>query len=125
MVDLNLRFSTCLTAEDIQRRFDTILQAHALDYDIEWTLSGNPFLTPGGELVEAARKAILDVSGIDTELSTAGGTSDGRFIAPTGAQVLELGPVNESIHKINENIAVEEIAKLTDIYEKILQNLLT
>lgn len=124
IIEFNLRFSTCLTAGDIQRRVDNILQSHQLNYDIKWTLSGLPFLTPQGTLVEAAQQAILDVTGMESELSTAGGTSDGRFIAPTGAQVLELGPVNDSIHKINENVRVDEIDRLSKIYKKILNNLL-
>ena len=124
IIDFNLRFSTCLTAEDIQQRIDSILQSHNLTYDIQWTLSGLPFLTAAGALVEAAQKAIKSVTGIDTELSTAGGTSDGRFIAPTGAQVLELGPVNESIHKINENLKFDDIDTLSTIYENMLQLLL-
>jgi len=109
IIDFNLRFSTCLTAQDIQQKVDSILQSQHLKYDIQWTLSGLPFLTAAGALVEAAQKAIKSVTGINTELSTAGGTSDGRFIAPTGAQVLELGPVNESIHKINENLKFDDI----------------
>ena len=124
IIDFNLRFSTCLTAEQIQQKITHILERHQLDYAIEWNLSGQPFLTAEGELVDAAQKAIFETTGYHTELSTAGGTSDGRFIAPTGAQVLELGPVNESIHKINENVKVEDIDTLSAIYQKILQNLL-
>ncbi len=123
-IDFNLRFSTCLTVEQIQHKIIQILERHQLDYAIEWNLSGLPFLTAEGELVDAAQKAIFETTGYYTELSTAGGTSDGRFIAPTGAQVLELGPVNESIHKINENVKVEDIDTLSKIYQKILQNLL-
>ncbi|MCK4709640.1 MAG: succinyl-diaminopimelate desuccinylase, partial [Gammaproteobacteria bacterium] len=125
IIDFNLRFSTCLTAEKIQQQVESILQSHKLKFDIKWTLSGQPFLTAAGKLVEAAQKAIKDVTGLDTELSTAGGTSDGRFIAPTGAQVLELGPVNESIHKINENLKFEDINILSAIYENMLQSLLS
>jgi len=124
IINFNLRFSTCLSAEEIQKRVETILQSHQLKYDIEWTLSGQPFLTSAGALVEAAQKAIKQVTGQETELSTAGGTSDGRFIAPTGAQVLELGPVNESIHKINENLKFDDIDILSNIYEHILKSLL-
>jgi succinyl-diaminopimelate desuccinylase len=124
VIDFNLRFSTCLTPEQIQQRICGILDQHQLDYEIDWNLSGLPFLTPAGALVEATQKAILETTGITVELSTAGGTSDGRFIAPTGAQVVELGPVNESIHKINENVKVADIETLSDIYEKILLNLL-
>ncbi len=121
----NLRFSTCLSADVIKQRVEQALDDHQLDYDIEWNLSGQPFLTPDGALVEATQQAIKTVTGEDTELSTAGGTSDGRFIAPTGAQVVELGPVNASIHKINEHIKVDEIDTLSAIYEQVLKNLLT
>ena len=124
IVDFNLRYSTVLNAEMIQQRIISILQSYDLKFEVQWTLSGLPFLTAKGALVEAAQRAIKEVTGLDSELSTAGGTSDGRFIAPTGAQVLELGPVNESIHKINENIKVDEIDSLSSIYEKMLQQLL-
>ena len=121
----NLRFSTESTAESIKSRVEDILTRHGLDYTLTWKLSGKPFLTPAGELVDAARKAITAVAGIDTELSTSGGTSDGRFIAPTGAQVLELGPVNATIHQINECVNVAELDTLSSIYEEILKQLLT
>jgi succinyl-diaminopimelate desuccinylase len=124
VIDFNLRFSTCLTPEQIQQQVIDILEHHEFDYSIQWNLSGLPFLTAEGALVEAAQKAILESTGLNTKLSTSGGTSDGRFIAPTGAQVLELGPVNESIHKINENVNAEDINILSKIYQKILQNLL-
>ncbi len=124
IIDFNLRFSTCLTAEEIQHRIESILHSHQLNFSIQWTLSGQPFLTSAGALVDAAQKAIKEVTGIETELSTAGGTSDGRFIAPTGAQVLELGPVNESIHKINENLKFEDIDTLSSIYQIMLEKLL-
>ena len=120
----NLRFSTEITEHDIRRRIEQILDAHELEYEIQWALSGNPFLTPGGILIDAARAAIKKVRNIDTELSTSGGTSDGRFIAPTGTQVIELGPVNASIHKINENIDVDELEQLAGIYREILVQLL-
>jgi succinyl-diaminopimelate desuccinylase len=121
----NLRFSTESTAESIKSRVEDILRHHGLDYTLTWKLSGKPFLTPAGELVEAARTAIRSVAGIDTELSTSGGTSDGRFIAPTGAQVLELGPVNATIHQINECVNAAELDTLSDIYEEMLKQLLT
>jgi succinyl-diaminopimelate desuccinylase len=120
----NFRFSTELTEEKIRERTEAILQKHALDYEIQWALSGQPFLTGCGELVDATVAAIRDVTGLDTELSTAGGTSDGRFIAPTGAQVVELGPVNATIHKIDENTHVGELEQLSQVYESILQKLL-
>ncbi|NOQ88533.1 MAG: succinyl-diaminopimelate desuccinylase [Gammaproteobacteria bacterium] len=123
-VQFNLRFSTELTDLIIKERIETILNKHQLDYTLDWSLSGQPFLTADGKLVDAAKQAIKSVCNINTELSTAGGTSDGRFIAPTGAQVVELGPVNESIHKIDENINIKELDKLTEIYLDILKRLL-
>ena len=123
-VQFNLRFSTAITDQQIQQRIEAILDNHKLEYTLDWSISGQPFLTADGKLVEAAKQAIKSVCAIDTELSTAGGTSDGRFIAPTGAQVVELGPVNESIHKIDENINIHELDKLTDIYLDILKRLL-
>jgi succinyl-diaminopimelate desuccinylase len=124
-VTFNLRFSTEMTADDIKQRTHALLDAHDLKYTLEWSLSGNPFLTPGGDLVQAAQQAIKQVTGLDTELSTAGGTSDGRFIAPTGAQVLELGPINASIHKIDEHVDVAQLDELHEIYKLIITRLLT
>jgi succinyl-diaminopimelate desuccinylase len=121
----NLRFSTESTAESLQARIMEILDRHGLKYDIRWRLSGQAFLTPAGELVEAARHAIQTTTGITTELSTSGGTSDGRFIAPTGAQVVELGPVNATIHQTNECVNIAELDRLSAIYEEILKELLT
>ena len=121
----NLRFSTESTAESLQARLAEVLDRHGLNYDIQWRLSGQPFLTPAGELVEAARHAIQTSTGIATELSTSGGTSDGRFIAPTGAQVVELGPVNATIHQTNECVNISELDRLSGIYEEILEQLLT
>ncbi|MDT8451760.1 MAG: succinyl-diaminopimelate desuccinylase [Gammaproteobacteria bacterium] len=121
----NLRFSTELTHTEIQKRVEDILDSHNLNYSLDWSVSGQPFLTASGALVSAAQGAIKEVCDIDTELSTAGGTSDGRFIAPTGAQVVELGPVNESIHKIDENVNINDLEKLTRIYQSILVKLLT
>ena len=122
-VQFNLRFSTEITEDIIKQRVADILNKHPLNYTLNWTLSGYPFLTPGGELVAAAQRAIKTVCNIDSELSTTGGTSDGRFIAPTGAQVVELGPVNESIHKIDENINILQLEQLSEIYREILNNL--
>ena len=99
------------------------MDGHGLDYELTWNLSGQPFLTPEGELVEAAVASIKQVTGMDTELSTAGGTSDGRFIAPMGTQVVELGPINATIHQIDENTNVAELDVLTDIYQALLQRL--
>jgi len=124
-IHFNLRYSTELDDLQIIETTEAILKQHELDYDIEWNLSGYPFLTAEGELVEVAQQSIKLVTGLDTELSTAGGTSDGRFIAPTGAQVLELGPVNESIHKINEHIKVSDLDNLSEIYQGILERLLS
>ena len=123
-VVFNFRFSTELTAEILKERTEAILKKHGLEYDIDWKLSGQPFLTDKGALVEAAVKAIKDVTGRDTELSTSGGTSDGRFIAPTGAQVVELGPINATIHQVNEHVSADDLNTLTDIYEAMLVELL-
>lgn len=122
---MNWRYSTEVTAQDLQARTLEILDRHGVDYDVEWTFSGLPFLTPVGELVNAATQAIQDVTGTQAQLSTSGGTSDGRFIAPTGAQVLELGVLNATIHQINEHVDVADLEPLAEIYEKILENLLT
>jgi succinyl-diaminopimelate desuccinylase len=121
----NLRYSTEIDAQQIMETTRVILDKHELDYDIDWSISGYPFLTPAGELVAAAQQAIKQHTGLTTALETTGGTSDGRFIAPTGAQVLELGPVNESIHKLNEHVNIEELDLLSDIYQSILENLLS
>ena len=124
-VIFNFRFSTAITDTEIRERVEALLNEHDVDYDITWALSGQAFLTEKGVLVNAAQKAIKEVCDLDTELSTAGGTSDGRFIAPTGAQVVELGPLNATIHQVNECVAVEDLDTLSDVYEKILSNLLT
>ena len=123
-VVFNFRFSTESTEQGLRDRLESILDKHDLDYVIDWSLSGNPFLTPEGELVDAARDAIKETNGIEAELSTSGGTSDGRFIAPTGAQVLELGPINATIHQLNECIGTDELDILSNYYEKILIKLL-
>ena len=120
----NLRFSTELDPEAIQARVRSLLDAGDFDYTLDWRLSGNPFLTPAGELVAATREAIAAVTGIQTQLSTSGGTSDGRFIGPTGAQVVELGPVNATIHQVNECVGVAELDELSEIYRGILKRLL-
>lgn len=120
----NFRFSTELTAEKIQQQTEAVLDKHKLDYEIDWHLSGQPFLTQPGDLVDAVVQSIKEVTAIDTELSTAGGTSDGRFIAPTGAQVVELGPVNATIHKVDEQVIARELDQLTDIYRRIMLKLL-
>lgn len=123
-VQFNFRFSTELTAEQIKERVRAILDRHGLEYDLTWTLSGHPFLTSTGDLVEATVAAIEEVQGFSPELSTSGGTSDGRFIAPTGAQVIELGPLNATIHKLNECVKVADLDTLADVYTAILRRLL-
>lgn len=123
-VKFNFRFSTEVTSDELQQRVTSILDAHNLNYDLDWNLSGNPFITGRGELVDATVSAIKKICKRDTELSTSGGTSDGRFIAPTGAQVLELGPCNATIHQIDEHVTVAELDTLTDVYEELLTNLL-
>lgn len=125
IVEFNFRFSTEVTDQQLRQRAEQLLDKHQLNYSIDWALSGQPFLTPKGELVDAMQAAIKNVCGIETELSTSGGTSDGRFIAPTGAQVVELGPLNATIHKVNECVGVDELDKLSEVYEQILVNLLT
>jgi succinyl-diaminopimelate desuccinylase len=120
----NLRFSTESTVESLQSRITALLNRHGLNFAIDWKLSGRPFLTPPGALVAAAMSAIRDICGHSAELSTSGGTSDGRFIAPLGSQVLELGPVNATIHKANECVSVCDLESLSLIYEKIISTLL-
>jgi len=119
----NWRFSTETTAEDLEQRARAILDKHGLKYEANFNLSGQPFLTAAGPLVESAQKAIKKVSGRETELSTAGGTSDGRFIAPTGAQVVELGPVNATIHKVDECVKADDLDLVKDMYREILTGL--
>ncbi|MEJ2673820.1 MAG: succinyl-diaminopimelate desuccinylase [Acidihalobacter sp.] len=123
-VDFNFRFSTQNSAEQLRQRVAAVLDAHELQHEISWALSGEPFLTASGELVDAVAHAIREVTGRETELSTAGGTSDGRFIAPTGAQVVELGPVNATIHQIDERVLASDLDTLSEIYEAALRRLL-
>jgi len=122
-VVFNFRFSTETTSEKLQQEVEAILNKYDFEYNLKWTLSGQPFLTSEGKLLDAASRAIKKVVGIDTELSTAGGTSDGRFIAPTGAQVLELGPLNATIHQVDENVDIKELEQLSEVYEQILVEL--
>lgn len=119
----NFRFSTQVTDQQLRERTAAILDKHGLDYKLDWSLSGQPFLTPEGELVDAAVASIKQTTGLDTQLSTAGGTSDGRFIAPMGTQVVELGPVNATIHQVDENVSIKDLDILTEIYQRLLQNL--
>ena len=123
-IQCNFRYSTEVTADQLVQRLEAILDSHQVDYDINWTYNGLPFLTAAGELVDACQAAIMQLTDQQTELSTAGSTSDGRFIAPTGAQVVELGPCNATIHKLNECVKIADLETLTDIYADIMQRLL-
>ena len=123
-VVMNFRFCTESTAESLQERVTQVLSSHNLDYELKWHLSGNPFLTQETELIEAVQQAIDAKLGRTPELSTGGGTSDGRFIAPTGAQVVELGVVNKTIHKINECVRMDDLEHLTQLYLEIMRRLL-
>ena len=127
VIDFNFRFCTESTPEGLQQRVEATLQRHGLqpgtDYDLAWTLGGRPFLTTPGTLVDAVREAIREETGIDTELSTTGGTSDGRFIAAVCPQVIELGPPNATIHKVDEHVAVADIEPLKNIYRRTLERL--
>ena len=123
-VMFNLRFSTDVTADFIKARCEAILDQHGLDYDLQWSLSGEPFLTEPGALLQAVTDSIDAVTGRHPEVSTGGGTSDGRFIAPSGAQVVEVGHVNETIHQCNERVKLADVPRLTDIYLGILERLL-
>lgn len=120
----NLRFSTELDEDSIKHRVHAILDQHNLEYKLHWRLSGNPFFTEPKELTHAVSAAVQHTTGLSPKLSTSGGTSDGRFIAPTGAQVVELGPLNATIHKVNECVKVDDIDKLTLTYQRVLENLL-
>jgi len=124
-VIFNFRYSTVVTHLQLQQQVIDLINEQQFDYELTWEHSGSPFLTAEGELVMATQQAIREICGCTTELSTSGGTSDGRFIAPTGAQVLEFGPLNVTIHKINEHINVEELDLLSATYERILELLLT
>ncbi len=121
---LNFRFSTEQKADGLRRAVEDCFAAHGIEVAIDWDLSGEPFLTPAGRLVDQAREAVRAVTGLEAELSTSGGTSDGRFIAPSGAEVVELGPVNASIHRVNENVRVADLDRLARIYERIIEGLL-
>lgn len=123
-VMFNLRFSNDITVETIQNKVDQILNLHNLDFEISWSLSGMPFITEPGDLIQATSDALNRICAIEPQLDTGGGTSDGRFIAPTGAQVVELGPCNASIHQIDENVSIRELENLSLVYEQILCNLM-
>ena len=123
VVDFNFRFSTESTADSLKQRLEAVLSKHGLDYTLQWTLGGEPFLTTPGELVQAVRGAITAETGLQTELSTTGGTSDGRFIAKMCPQLIEFGPINASIHKINEHVLVASLDPLKNIYKGVLERL--
>lgn len=123
-IDFNFRFSTASTPESLQRRTCELLARHRLDYEIVWTLGAKPFLTGAGELLDASRQAIREIAGIETELSTSGGTSDGRFIAEICPQLIEIGPVGASSHKVNECVEVAALPQLARIYRRLLELLL-
>ncbi len=123
-LDFNFRYSTQSNAAQLSERIEQILNKHALDYELKWTSYGLPFLTEEGLLTQTAVSAVEAVMGYPAALSTSGGTSDGRFIAPTGAQVIELGPNNSTIHRVNERVSVEELLQLTQIYQQIISKLL-
>lgn len=118
--EFTLRFSTEITPESIQKQVQTILDEHHCRYSCDWTLSGLPFLTDQGKLLSTTIESIKEITGLDPQLSTDGGTSDGRFIAPTGCEVIELGPCNATIHSINECVKVEDVEQLSEIYHRIL-----
>jgi succinyl-diaminopimelate desuccinylase len=123
-IRFNIRFSTEQTVEKMQQTITGILDRHKLNYTLEWFVSGLPFFTPPGQLSAAVRRAVHETTGRTPELSTTGGTSDGRFIAPTGAQVVELGVINATIHKVNECVRVADVAALSKIYERIMELML-
>lgn len=123
-VMFNFRYSTEVTADQLVETIETLFNKHKLNYDLDWTYNGLPFLTDTGTFIEAVNSAVESVTGKLPELSTSGGTSDGRFIAPTGAQVIELGPCNATIHKVNESVSVKDLEDLTLMYERILENTL-
>jgi succinyl-diaminopimelate desuccinylase len=120
----NFRYSTEWTHETLQEKVHAVFDGHDIDYDLDWHLSGKPFLTEPGRLIDAVSRAVLETTGAPPELSTGGGTSDGRFISPAGVDVVELGPVNASIHKIDEHVRVDDVIALTGMYRRILELML-
>ncbi len=125
ILDLNVRHSPSTSAEIIQQDIEAIIMKYGIDYEVSWNIGGKPFLTLEKELIEAVSNSILEITGLNPKCTTDGGTSDGRFIAPTGAQVVELGPANASIHKVNESVKREDLNILSQIYTAILDKLLT
>ena len=124
-LNCNVRYSPSTTTEDIKKSVESILNSHNLNYEINWIQGGNPFLNNEKMLIESVKNSIISVINISPDQTTDGGTSDGRFIAPTGAEVVELGPVNDSIHKIDERVKIEELTQLSKVYKNILESLLT
>lgn len=122
-LQFNFRFGTASTIENLKERILMILDKHKLNYDLDWDVSGLPFLTQQGKLIDCVKLSIKDMTGLDAKLSTGGGTSDGRFIAPTGAEVIELGPCNSTVHQINECVNIADLDKLSQIYERVLENI--
>ncbi|HKJ19829.1 MAG TPA: succinyl-diaminopimelate desuccinylase, partial [Woeseiaceae bacterium] len=120
----NFRYSTVWTHESLQKKVESVFDAHAIDYELKWHLSGKPFLTQPGKLINAVVQTVREHTGRAPELSTGGGTSDGRFISPAGVDVVELGPVNASIHKINEHVKVDDVITLTNMYKRIIELML-
>jgi succinyl-diaminopimelate desuccinylase len=123
-VMFNFRYGTAQTLQGLQQRVEAILHRHGLRFSLRWAHSGHPFLTDSGDLLPATVAAIREQCGVEPDVNTKGGTSDGRFIAPTGAQVLELGPLNATIHKIDEHIPLADLEQLSALYEAILRRLL-
>lgn len=123
-IQFNFRFSTAITDEEIRQRTEALLQKHQLRYQLEWSLSGQPFITGQGKLLEAVRYSVKHYTNLEPELSTSGGTSDGRFIAQMGAQVVELGPINATIHKVNECVNAADLQQLSRIYQRVMEQLI-
>ena len=121
----NFRYSTVWDHESLKRRVHKVFDAYDINYELKWHLSGEPFLTNPGQLIDGVVQAVREHTGEDPELSTGGGTSDGRFIAPAGTDVVELGPVNASIHKVNEHVRVDDVVRLTSMYRRIMEILLS
>src|SRR5207253_568190 len=119
----NFRYGTAVTETELQQRVETILHKHKIKFTTEWHVSAQPFLTKKGKLISATEQAIAEITGLNTKLSTGGGTSDGRFISPTGAEVVELGVLNETAHQINERVKTDDLITLTNIYNNILKNI--
>jgi succinyl-diaminopimelate desuccinylase len=124
-IDFNLRFASVSSAESLMQRIEVILRKHRLEFSIQWTAGAQPFLTPPGDLSNSITRAIVEVTGRKPDLSTTGGTSDGRFISTFCPQVIEFGPPNASIHKIDEHIAVADLEPLKNVYRRTLELLLT